>query len=172
MIMYPCAATLVLGLAAGPALAEGYFQVDLGQWHIYGAGTKCTALNRPTLEFNQAPFNALQIRIDEKRQYELSVVFWPDSVPETTSKIALTADPMDSIRLAAKLAIRQIGMVTVTETLPTAFVRRLESGALLSVLQAEVPDSKAKTAFDISNMPQVMMHLQNCAGVMARSAKK
>lgn len=170
--MHRYCAALLMALASGSALAEGYFQVDLGQWHIYGAGTKCTALNRPAVEFNMAPFNALQIRIDEKRQYELSVMFWPDSVPENTSKIALTADPIDTIRPAAKLAIKEIGMVTVTEPLPQEFIRRLESGALLTVLQAEVPDSKAKTAFDISNMPQVMMHLQNCVGVMERSAKQ
>jgi hypothetical protein len=162
---------LLMALASGPASAEGSFQVDMGQWHVFGVGEKCTALNRAPLEFNMAPFNALQIRIDNKRQYELSVFFWPEAVPETASKIALTADPLDTIRPAAKLAIKDIGMVTVTEPLPEEFIRRLESGAQLTFLQAEVPDSKAKTAFDISDMPKVMMHLQNCAGVMERANK-
>jgi hypothetical protein len=171
-IMHRCAAAFVLGLAAQPAMAEGYFQADMGSWHIFGKGTICTALNRPPLEFNMAPYNALQIRLDDKRQYELSVFFWPDAVPESVSKIALTAEPNDTIRLKAKLIARDIGMVTVTEPLPQEFVRSLESGARLTFLQAEVPDSKAKTDFDISAAPQVMAHLQTCAGVLARSAKE
>ena len=162
-------AALCLALCASPAVAEGYFQADLAQWHVFGTGKKCTAINRPPIEFNMAPFNALQIRLDSARQYELSVMFWPGSVPETTSKIALTADPDDTIRPAASLKIEGLDMVTVTEPLPKEFVRRLESGPRLTILWAEVPDSKAKTAFDISDMPQVLSKLQDCAGVMERS---
>jgi hypothetical protein len=172
MIMHRYAAALVLGLAAHPALAEEFFHEHAGSWHIFGAGTKCTALNRSPLEFNMAPYNALQIRLDDKRQYELSVFFWPDAVPQSASRIALTVDPNDTVRLKAKLVAKDIGMVTVTEPLPQDFIRSLESGARLTFLQAEVPDSKAKTDFDISAAPQVMTHLQTCAGVLARSAKE
>ena len=170
--MHRCAAVLVLALAAQPAAAEGYFQVDAAGWHVFGKGTKCTALNRPPLEFNMAPYNALQIRLDDKRQYELSVMFWPDAFPQSASRIALTAAPNDTVRLKAELVVKEIGMVTVTEPLPQDLVRSLEGGARLTFLQAEVPDSKAKTAFDISALPQVLTHLQTCAGIMARSAKK
>lgn len=170
--MFRRAIFLVLSLAGPRAMAEGYFQVDMGTWHIFGAGTKCTALNRPPLEFNMAPFNALQIRLDDKGQHELSVFFWPDAVPQSASRIALTADPNDTIRLKAKLVAKDIGMVTVSEPLPQEFVRSLETGARLTFLQAEVPDSKARTDFDISAMPQVMTHLRTCAAIMARSAKK
>ena len=169
--MFRRAALLVLGLAAQPTMAEGYFQVDMGAWHIFGAGTKCTALNRQPLEFNMAPFNALQIRLDDKRQYELRVYFWPDAVPQGASRIALTAAPNDTILLKAELVVKETGMVSVSEPLPQDFVRSLERDERLTSLQAEVPDSKAKTAFDISALPQVLTHLQTCAGIMARSAK-
>ena len=162
-------AALCFALPVSSAFAEGQYEADLGRWHVFGTGKKCTALNRSPVEFNMAPFNALEIRMDSARQYEVSVTFWPDAVPENASKIALTADPLDTIRPAAKLAIKDIGMVTVTEPLPNEFVRHLESGKRLTFLQAEVPDSKAKTAFDISDMPQVMMRLQTCVGVLERS---
>ncbi len=165
-------AVFCLALAASPAMAEGYFQVETGRWFIFGTGEKCTAINRSPAEFNQAPFNALQIRMDSARQPEVSVYFWPDAVPAATNRIALSAQPNDAVLLQAKLAVNEIGMVTVTEPLPKAFLRRLESGALLTFLQAEVVDSKAKTAFDITDMPQVMMHLRTCVGVLERSRKE
>lgn len=164
-------AIFCLALATSPAMAEGYFQVESRPWFIFGTGETCTAINRAPSEFNQAPYNALQIRMDSTRQPEVSVYFWPDAVPGSMSRIALSAQPDDAVVLQAKLAVSEIGMVTVTEALPKEFIRRLESGARLTVLQAEVPDSKAKTAFDISDMPQVMMQLQTCAGVLERSKK-
>lgn len=170
MVRY-CAA-FCLALAASPAMAEGYFQVEAAPWFIFGTDEKCTALNRPPAEFNQAPYNALQIRMDSARQPEVSVYFWPDAVPATISQLALSIQPNDAMLLKAKLVVSDIGMVTVTEPLPKDFIRSLETAASFTILQTEVPDSKSKTAFDISDMQRVMMHLQTCVGVLERSKNK
>ena len=159
---------VLLAFCASPALAETYFHEQTEHWHIFGSFKKCTALNRPPLENNAAPYNSLEIRLTASRQYELSVTFWPDVVPQSFSNIVLTITPESALQLQANIARKGVGMVTVTEPLPRALARLLESGTGKAYmwLRAEVPDSKAKTKFDISAMPKVMVQLQRCMNAL------
>jgi len=80
-------------VAVLPALADnapGFFYAERGHWTVMNYPAACRAVNRPPEDFNQAPFNALQITVRPGNRISVEVFFWPGAVdPDADNALAL-----------------------------------------------------------------------------------
>jgi hypothetical protein len=89
MMMTMMTALVACGASAATAQQSTYF-AERGHWMVYNGSTACRALNRPGLEFNAAPFNALQIVVRSGNRIGVEVFFWPGAIdPAIDNALAL-----------------------------------------------------------------------------------
>lgn len=83
-------AAVVACCATAATAQQSTYYAERGHWMVYNGSTACRALNRPGLEFNAAPFNALQIVVRPGNRIGVEVFFWPGAVdPAAENVLAL-----------------------------------------------------------------------------------
>ena len=153
-------------VAALPALAEtapGFFYAERGHWTVSNSPTACRAVNRPPEDFNQAPYNGLQITVRPGDRISVDVFFWPGAFDPTTdhelvlgfgggAMLTLAASPVMEYMLASEDSVELWG--------------RLQKAKSLSAKLKD--DPKLGLTFSLDQIGWVLTALQTCTRTLPK----
>ena len=154
------AATFVTALAALvsalPASAAP-FDVKHGHWSVMAVSPiACTALNRPSEEWNFAPYNALALRQRRGGPVRLQVYAWPGVFKQGQNvTIAVTIDGTRT-ELPAQAAD---SFYAETSFLPPELLAQLRTARTAEFTLSGV---ESRLLFDVSAFDAIMKSLEDC----------
>lgn len=155
----------LLLLATTPAVAQNttYF-VETGGWVVMNGTTNCQAFNRKPIEFNVAPYNALNLRWDAgAREGTLYLMYWPGAFAPN-QQVTVTFDYFgrgDNDTMPG--IVEGDFIVKLDGKFDGKALQAMERDELVTV---SVDGMAAKLAFETSALADVGYHLESCAAAL------
>jgi hypothetical protein len=157
-------AALVAGGATAATAQQSTYHAERGHWTVYSGSTACRALNRPALEFNYAPFNALQIVVRPGNRIGVEVFFWPGAVdPGAENALALGFGGSVPFIVPATAAMGDY--MLATGDVPELRERLQKAKALTAKPKS---DPKVTLSFSLDQIGWVMGALDACSRVLPK----
>lgn len=151
-------------LAAATAHAQtNVFYAERGHWTVMNSPAACRAVNRPAADFNQAPFNTLQITVRPRSAISIDVFFWPGAVlMDREYKLQLAFNSGD-MKLPARATI---GDYVLASEPDMGLWRALQDSKTLSV--RVVGEPPLALSFTLDDIEWVINTLTACAGLLPK----
>ncbi len=150
-------------LATAPATAQqSTYYVEHGDWTIYNTSAACRAVNRPMVDFNAAPFNALQIVARPGSRIGVEVFFWPGAIdPSAANELALGFGGPTPMILAATAPMGDY--LLASDDSPELWSRLQKAQRLTAKVKA---DPHVALSFSLDEIGWVLDALQRCTRVL------
>ena len=169
-------AFLIALLAGAAAQAEiNVFRVEHGQWMVYDySGKVCRAVNRPAFDFNNSPFNVLQIVAGREliagrnNSIAVEVFFFPKAIsPSRDYRLWLNFSPGSySVTLEAKTTSWADMMLSASDDTGKLWAM-FEKASSLAVAVEGAPD--LHLSFGLDDIRWVLTTLQDCVRLLPKT---
>ena len=162
MLALACASAVLTGPMAAAA-QKNVYTAERGHWFVGLGGSACRAVNRPAVDFNGSPYNALNIVVRSVSRINLEVFFWPGAVAGRELRLIFEFAGGPMLTLDAQPGIGDYALVSVEE--PKLW-RLLEDADRLDVrLYGEPPHL---LMFDLQDIDWVLERLTECSGLLPK----
>ncbi|MCB1499884.1 MAG: hypothetical protein KDK07_08845 [Bauldia sp.] len=155
---------VVAVLPVRAADAPSYFYAERGHWTVMNYPAACRAVNRPPVDFNQTPFNALQITVRPGDRISIDVFFWPAAIdPAADNALAFGFGAGTPLILPATAAMGDYMLASADS--PELW-GRLQKAKMLTAKVKD--DPKIALAFSLDQIGWVLTALQTCTRVLPK----
>ena len=157
-------ASAAFGASMSLSLAQQPIDKKIGHWYLWGASGYCMAYNRPDIEINESPYNALQFLLRKNSDPALVVYFWPKAMPENADvQLAVTLGPVHVLLLPAKSEYGSIARARLSDRL-----RQDIAQAPDKKIRIKIEGQEYGITVDVADAAAVFAALDDCAKQMLR----
>jgi hypothetical protein len=143
--------------------APGFFYAERGHWTVSNSPAACRAVNRPSEDFNYAPYNGLQITVRPGDRISVEVFFWPGAInPGTDHALVLGFGGGAMLTLAAT---ETMGDMLASEDSVELWGRLQKAKMLTAKLK---DDPKLALTFSLDQIGWVLTALQTCTRTLPK----
>lgn len=159
-------ATLALTvLTVTAAMAQNsVYLAERGHWTVMNYPAACRAVNRPAADFNQSPFNALQITVRPKSAISIDVFFWPGALTADRDYQLQLRFSAGDMTLPARAAMGDFMLASVDDM---GLWRKLQDSRTLSV--GVVGEPHLSLSFTLDDIRWVLNALTTCSGFLPKT---
>lgn len=164
-----CLVLLALLPLAGARAADRVL-VEVRHWTIAPAATRCWAFNRPGVELNWQPIQALFWSVPRQGPARLTVYFWPGAGVGGAEQldVALPSGKTFQLQLSSGGTADSVTISAV----PDEFIQALRAidrpavpdpmGVMMSVSAGKTGATPIAMKFDVQDMPEVWRKITAC----------
>jgi hypothetical protein len=156
---------IAAALAATVANAEtSFFWAERGHWFVGAFGKSCRALNRPPIEFNDSPYNGLEIVVRAGGTISADVFFWPGEFDSNSNYVLkLNFTGRETLSLPAKSIIGQYMLASDPD--PKLWRNFQDATGVTATVEGK---ANLRLYFGLDDMMWVLNRLQSCSGTLPK----